>query len=166
MHVHCWELLYTVLSLARCNTFSVWVWWLHLPPMGGCFDDTAELISQLDPIVLLLNEGWEMGGSLSKGTVAGSISEFIKQLTCSYQYLLIITGFCGRSRCHSAWPYYQWPLVTDNSWSFYFVGLNIWNPENNIKSKLLHGKSVTDYWSVCSLKTPVSGDVAYGPNQR
>lgn len=59
-----------------------------------CFADTAWLISQLEPIVPRLNEGSEMGGSLSKGTATGSICEFIRQLTCSHQYLLIITGFC------------------------------------------------------------------------
>lgn len=108
--------------------------WLHLPaPMEGCFADKAWLISQLEPIVLLLNEGWETGGSLSKGTAAGSISEFIRQLTCSHQYLFIITGFGGRSRCCSVWPYYQWPLITDNSLcSSYFVALNIWCAVNKI----------------------------------
>lgn len=54
----------------------------YLPvPMGRYFADAALLISQLEPIVLILNEGQETGGSLSKGMVAGSISEFIKQLT-------------------------------------------------------------------------------------
>lgn len=76
--------------------------------------DTGWLISQLELIVLLLNESLEMAGSLSKGTVPGSISELIKLRNHSPQYLLIITRFCGRSRCCQVWPYYQWPLVTDN----------------------------------------------------
>lgn len=130
LYVYSWELKSTLCETQQ--SCPVWMWRLYLPaPMDWCFADTACLISQLEPIVLLLNEGWEMGGSLSKGTVAGSIPEFIKQLTWSHQYLFIITRFSGRNRCCLPWPYYH--LVTDNSQcSSYFVVQIIWYTETHI----------------------------------
>jgi len=83
------------------------------------------------PLYYFSKRTWRRGGSLSKGMVTGSISEFIKQLTCSHQYLFIITRFSGWSRCRSEWPSYT--LVTDNSLCLSnFTVQNIWYTEKTI----------------------------------
>lgn len=54
------------------------------------FADPPWLIAQLEIIEPPLNEHYE--GHCQKATAAQSISEFIRRLTCSRQYRLIITG--------------------------------------------------------------------------